>query len=116
EDATVERMLAHYRAVLARVADRPDTRIDELLDPVARQGTTPPHHRARPAIERGVWEHFTAVAAEHADRPAIIAGDRTWTYRELAARAEAFAARLSIEDTTRVGLVFAHGGEMVAAM
>ncbi|NKR85695.1 AMP-binding protein [Rhodococcus hoagii] len=42
----------------------------------------------------GLWQVLAAGAAEHPDRVAVAAGDRTVTYRQLVVRAESLAREL----------------------
>ncbi|HVK82944.1 MAG TPA: amino acid adenylation domain-containing protein, partial [Kofleriaceae bacterium] len=122
---TIERMIAHYRAVLAEVVADPGLRVDTLL---ADEASTPRYAPDRALIaapgfrrldasgELGVWHAFEAQAREHGDRHAIVDGDQRWTYRELEQRASALASQLLETSARRVALLFPHGADMVAAM
>lgn len=65
-----------------------------------------------------VAELLERSALHHADRPALLAGDRQWTYRELDARASTLAgglAGLGLAPGERVGLHLPNGPEFVLA-
>ena len=97
--ATASRMLGQFRHLLEQIADEPSKAIadldvlsspekDELLGKWASAPTAYPSHLNVPAL-------FADIAARHPDRTALIHGDETFTYRQLAAAATAIARRLS---------------------
>ncbi|MGW2383427.1 amino acid adenylation domain-containing protein [Streptomyces sp. NPDC001658] len=74
---------------------------------------------ARPLPDGLLHERVFAAAAAHADRPAVIAPDRTLTYAELAGHARAVAARLreaGVAAGDRVAVVMDKGWEQVPAV
>ncbi|WP_326558935.1 non-ribosomal peptide synthetase [Micromonospora sp. NBC_01796] len=107
-DAT--RIAGHFTTLLAAATAAPDTPLADLdlLDdhesdllsawsrpapvdrgPAAPTGT-PPSHRTEGTLP----ELFAARAAAAPDDPAVISGDRTWTYGQLSAAVDRLAARL----------------------
>ncbi|WP_308050546.1 non-ribosomal peptide synthetase [Streptomyces sp. TRM72054] len=74
---------------------------------------------ARPLPEGLLHERVFAAAAAHADRPAVVAPDRTLTYAELTGYARAVAARLreaGVAPGDRVAIVMDKGWEQVPAV
>ncbi len=65
-----------------------------------------------------VLHRFEQQVAETPDRPAVLFGDTSWTYRELNARADGIAHRLRAHhfDGVTVGLVSVRRPEIVAAI
>ncbi len=98
EPDTIERLLAHLESLLTAALARPDT-------PLALLDTTPPTPQAEtPEQLRETAEDFPAggvaelVQAAIRERPqalAVRAGDTTWTYADLDARADRIAAGLT---------------------
>ncbi|MFI8366987.1 non-ribosomal peptide synthetase [Streptomyces sp. NPDC085466] len=78
-------------------------------------------HRPFPEAERaGTLVHrFLEIAAAHPDRPAVVTPRDRWTYRDTRDRAGRVAAALAeagLRPGDRVGLLFSHGAEMIAAL
>ncbi|ANS63556.1 amino acid adenylation enzyme/thioester reductase family protein [Streptomyces lincolnensis] len=74
---------------------------------------------ARPLPEGLLHERVLAAAVAHADRPAVIAPDRTLTYAELAGYARTVTARLraaGVAPGERVAIVMDKGWEQVPAV
>ncbi|MGW7279641.1 non-ribosomal peptide synthetase [Streptomyces sp. NPDC054844] len=78
-------------------------------------------HRPFPtAEEAGTLVHrFLETAAAHAEREAVLTPSTRWTYREtaeLTARVAAGLIEAGLRPGDRVGLLFSHGAEMIAAL
>ncbi|MFP3939248.1 MAG: amino acid adenylation domain-containing protein [Thermoanaerobaculia bacterium] len=123
ERATVERMVRHFRSLLAGVAEDPgrtlsrlpllsDAERRELL--VAWNDTATDYPR-----ESSLPELFEAVARRRPEAVALHQGDRWWTYGELHRRAARAAARLAAEGVgpeVLVGLAAERSPEQVAGL
>ena len=91
----MERLLSHYRNLLAALAAQPDLPISEYAfldaDEIAA-------HRAllRPAAadSAGLLARLETTMRDHGDAIAIEDGDGCWTYRELRSAAESVAAAI----------------------
>jgi amino acid adenylation domain-containing protein/non-ribosomal peptide synthase protein (TIGR01720 family) len=103
-DAGVERLgeleltTAAERALVLETWNRTDAPLDDL-----------------PRFDELVWNR----AAGAPDAPAVVDGERSWTYAELTARADAIACRLRREGVgpeVRVGLLVERSAEVVAAI
>jgi amino acid adenylation domain-containing protein len=122
EPATIRRVLSHLSTLVEAVAANPERSLDALplgTDQERRQvlawGSGP--QRAEPAPP--VTALFAAAAAADPGAIALVAGERTMTYGELAARSAALAGRLAafgVGPETRVGLAFERSPEMVAGL
>ncbi|MEU1465218.1 non-ribosomal peptide synthetase [Streptomyces sp. NPDC005727] len=78
-------------------------------------------HVPFPEAERaGTLVHrFLQVAAEHAEREAVVTPEVRWTYREtaeLSARVAGGLVAAGLRPGDRVALLFSHGAEMIAAL
>lgn len=96
--STAERMLGHFRHLLEQVAANPVLPLarfhlpcGEELDLVARKWAGKPVCLPE---DSSIGRTFLEVAKTHAERPALVSGDRRWTYAELRDRALALAASL----------------------
>lgn len=72
-----------------------------------------------PAEARTLTHRFLAVAAAHPDRPAVVTPQTRWTYaaaRAGSARVAHGLAAAGLNPGERVGLLFSHGAEMIAAL
>ncbi|MFI0977555.1 non-ribosomal peptide synthetase [Streptomyces sp. NPDC021093] len=78
------------------------------------------HRPFPPAEQAGTLVHrFLEQAAAHPEREAVVTPEVRWTYRETAGRASRIAASLAaagLRPGDRVGLLFSHGAEMIAAL
>ncbi|GHG98886.1 non-ribosomal peptide synthetase [Streptomyces lanatus] len=111
-------------AALVRELAASDEPWNGVADPVrlpeaqaARQAEV--NATGRPLPEGLLHERVFGAAAEHPDRPAVIAADRTLTYAELVAHAHAVAARLretGVAAGDRVAIVMDKGWEQVPAV
>jgi amino acid adenylation domain-containing protein len=122
DDATAERMLGHFGALLRSVAADADLRIADvdLLDAGerARLAEWSGTERALPA-ELRVHRWIEAQAARTPDAVAVVFADEAVTYRELDIRANRLAqhlARLGAGPETRVGICLERSAETVVAL
>ncbi|MFJ8333340.1 non-ribosomal peptide synthetase [Streptomyces sp. NPDC094437] len=72
-----------------------------------------------PDVARTLSGRFLAVAGEHPGREAVVTSDVRWTYaeaREVSARVAHGVRAAGLRPGDRVGLLFSHGAEMVAAL
>ncbi|HKV08300.1 MAG TPA: amino acid adenylation domain-containing protein, partial [Thermoanaerobaculia bacterium] len=114
----MEEMLRQYRAVLERVVEDPEARVDEIPLVTPEAAAVLPDPRAPLGDEwRGaVHELFADRARRHPERPAVADPEGTWTYGELARAVDGLAARLreaGVEKGDRVA-VWAHRSAPVA--
>jgi long-chain acyl-CoA synthetase len=68
--------------------------------------------------QRNLFTAFEGIAARMAEKPAVVAGDTVLTFRDLAARASAFAADLQangVQHGERVAVVLPNGPEFLIA-
>lgn len=68
--------------------------------------------------QRNLFAVFEGIAARMAEKPAVVAGDAVLTFRDLAARASAFAADLqaaNVQRGDRVAVVLPNGPEFLVA-
>ncbi|WP_425554348.1 amino acid adenylation domain-containing protein [Dactylosporangium siamense] len=94
--ATMRRLAAHLTGLLAEVAADPGAPLSALrmlgdteLDRLAQGNDT-----GRPGTADSVLELLARGVERHPDAPAVTAGERTLTYRQLDERADALAGRL----------------------
>ncbi|HEX2625623.1 MAG TPA: amino acid adenylation domain-containing protein, partial [Candidatus Limnocylindrales bacterium] len=121
EQATALRMLDHFTRLLHAVVANPDAPISTLplLAPeeAVRQLAQDLPGDARPPLP--VHLTFVARARAYPDAPAVIAGERTWTYGELDARSAALAGALGargVAPGTIVAVLLDPGPELVATL
>ncbi|UGQ10830.1 amino acid adenylation domain-containing protein [Yinghuangia sp. ASG 101] len=129
---TVDRLLGHLETVLAAAIAAPDTPVGrlELLtrDEIAALTSAPATTGTSADALSGTALAPSPVAAlidrqiaDAPDRVAVIAGDTTWTYAELDARADAFAAAILGRSRPAgaepvVALALPRGADLVAAL
>ncbi|HLL48029.1 MAG TPA: amino acid adenylation domain-containing protein, partial [Longimicrobiaceae bacterium] len=123
DDATVERMLGHFAALLDGVAadDSRPVAGYELLGPGERRqlleawnATARPYDLARPVHER-----ISEQARRTPDAPAVVSGAGTLTFAELERRADGLARQLRAQGVGldgRVGLLLERSAETVVAV
>lgn len=122
DDATIRRMIGHWRNVLDAIAADPAIALgripmldrDEVETLVERWNAT-----AQPLRFAGVVDWFASQATETPDAVAIEQRDERWTYAELSQRADAIAAKLVAEGVKPgdlVGLCLQRTPWVVAAM
>ncbi|HSF41682.1 MAG TPA: amino acid adenylation domain-containing protein, partial [Thermoanaerobaculia bacterium] len=114
----IEEMLRQYRAVLERVVEDPEARVDEIPLVTPEAAAVLPDPRAPLGDEwRGaVHELFLDHARRHPERLAVSDPEGSWTYGELARAVDGLAARLreaGVEKGDRVA-VWAHRSAPVA--
>ena len=123
EPTTAQRMLAHYRALLAQAARRPDAPIADLdiLDAAERQQIVAGwNDDGAPAPrEIGVAELFAAQAAQTPDAvAAVYAGDEI-TYKQLNAQANRLARHLirqGVGPDVPVGILMDRSVDMLTGL
>ncbi|HEY7818065.1 MAG TPA: amino acid adenylation domain-containing protein, partial [Vicinamibacteria bacterium] len=118
---TIERMLAHYRMLLARIAATPDAPLSELSPWTAAErhqlleewnDTAAPYPG-----DQCIHELFETQARKWPDRIALVLGTARLTYGELNRRADRIARSLravGVGRGVRVGLSMHRSFEMVA--
>ncbi|MEV8016091.1 non-ribosomal peptide synthetase [Streptomyces sp. NPDC086554] len=77
------------------------------------------HPFPAPAEARTLSHRFLAMAAAHPDRTAVVTPETRWTYAVTRERSAHIAHGLSaagLNPGERVGLLFSHGAEMIAAL
>ncbi|GAA0942730.1 amino acid adenylation domain-containing protein [Actinocorallia libanotica] len=98
--AAAERIAGHWRTLLAQVTAAPDTPLAELVDePQPRHDTAV----SRPPVT--LVDLFEQQAARAPSAPAVVEDERTLTYAELDAAADAVAAALAGAGASRGSLV-----------
>ncbi len=123
DGTTIDRLLERYRRVLAAFADEPETRLGAL--PLL--GRAERHQLLIEANEgsgrQGPWttlsELFERRAAAVPEAVAVVSRGRCVTYRELARRSRALAARLAargIGPGTRAAVCLERTPDLVAAL
>lgn len=118
--------LARVLATLARDPARPDTAL--LPEPAAerrRRVDVRPLHRADPGfspfaapdLKRSIPARFWRWAGDRPERPAVVAGDGTWSYGRLAGLAATVTTALrELAGEPRVALLLDHGAATVGAI
>src|SRR5262249_39751440 len=120
DEATVQRLLAHYRRLLEGIAENPESRISELpwLSQAEWDQVTVGWNRtavefAGDSVMPKLFEH---QADKTPDNLALMCGDQRLTYQELDARANQlghYLRRLGVGPETRVGICVNRSPEMV---
>jgi amino acid adenylation domain-containing protein len=120
---TAARMVEHYGAALAAVADDPERRVSELelLPEAERERLLDDLEPAPVEYEReaSIAEVFAARVAERPDAVALVEGELELGYAELDGRAERLAARLraaGVDRGARVGVCLERGVAMVVSL
>jgi amino acid adenylation domain-containing protein/thioester reductase-like protein len=97
EEATIQRLLGHYRTLLEAAATDPGLRLSRLplLTATEREQLAAWNGTDASCPADGcIHEHFEAHAARTPDAVAVVSGSRSLTYRELNRRANRLAKRL----------------------
>lgn len=117
---SVEQLAAHYQALLQAVAENPNTPVLDLpiLDATERHQLLIDWNDTAVAFpaDSSVHALFELHAASQPLAPALIFGDRTVSYHELNARANALARELQREGVTHgamVGVYLERGIELM---
>ncbi|MCK9878251.1 amino acid adenylation domain-containing protein, partial [Frankia sp. Ag45/Mut15] len=122
DEASVERIGARLRRVLAAFAAAPDTPLSRLdvLDPAERQLLLAGWNDTAAAVpDADLASLFAAQAARTPQGLAVVDGDRRWTYAELDRHADSVAAALlahGIGAEDIVGVHLDRSAELIAAL
>ncbi|HEX2191251.1 MAG TPA: amino acid adenylation domain-containing protein, partial [Longimicrobiaceae bacterium] len=123
EAATIERMAAHYLAVLEQVAADADLPLSELelLGEAERRQLLEEWSRteAEPPAEWCIHQLFERQARRTPDAVALVFEEESLTYAELDARADQLARSLrrrGVGPGARVGVCLGRGVDMVASV
>ncbi|HEV2348027.1 MAG TPA: amino acid adenylation domain-containing protein [Actinocrinis sp.] len=116
------RFAGQLRLLLEQVSQAPETRLGELtlLDDAEHERIVRDWNRTETELpDVAVHRLFESFADTHPDLPAVVAGDRTLTYRQLDRRANRVAnrlRRLGVRPADRVGLCMERTPDLIAAM
>ncbi|WP_405559641.1 amino acid adenylation domain-containing protein [Streptomyces sp. NBC_01180] len=120
---TVARLGDHFLEVLRRAVDVPDQGLSELVrvpDAVHRLLTEVWNTGAgQLPADASLVDLFTASVAAGPDRPAVIDGDMTWSYRELDRASDRIATALTAQGAApgdRIGILLDRGADLIAAI
>jgi amino acid adenylation domain-containing protein len=123
DPATIDRMAAHYRRILAHAVERPEAAVAALPLLTAEEATTllrSWNASATPyPAHRAVHELFEEWAARTPDATAVVADGRELTYRDLNALANRLAHRLrarGVRPDQAVAVAAERTLEMVVAL
>ena len=123
EEATIERMLGHYKELLESVVREPQQRVSRLslLRDEERQQLVREWNETDVTYETGLTlvELFERQVARDAAAVAVVSGNRRVTYGELNERANRVGRhlrKLGVGPEGRVGLLVERGVEMVAGL
>ena len=121
EHQTIDRLGAHFVALLESIVAAPDTRVSALsLVPAAERAELAAWNAtAAPYPEGPAHSLFDRQAAATPDRVAVQSGPMAWTYAALDAAANRIAHTLRARGVgrgQRVGLCLERSGEMLAAV
>ena len=123
EQATIERMARHFRAIVEQVADDAGERAGEiqLLDPSERKQLISEWNSVPPSLGLGktVYELFEEQAERDPQAIALVYEDRRMSYGELNRRANQLAHHLmclGVGPEARVALCMDRGPEMVVGI
>ncbi|MFE7838946.1 amino acid adenylation domain-containing protein, partial [Streptomyces sp. NPDC057474] len=121
EAATAEAFTEHLTTLAAQLVRRPDSPVTELdgIGPKARAALGFLNATDHPVDDTDIDTLIRGVAQARPDAVAVEFGDRRWTYRELDARIEGYAAGLvarGVRAGDRVGILLPRSDEAVAAM
>ncbi len=108
EPGTIARMAEQFQTLLAGIVAKPDTSIERLplLTPGQRQQMLDRHRHTAPfPAERTLHGWFAEQAARTPDRPALVDGDASLSYRELDRRSSQLAHYLRARGVEPGGLV-----------
>ncbi len=119
--STIDRLAAHFLALLAAIAADPDRTIDELplLSDAERAALDEWNQTGEMVGEEPVHERFASIAGSRPAAPALVADGLAWSYGELDRRANQYAQRLRTLGAgpgDAVGISLPRNGELIAAM
>ena len=112
----------HYERMLDALAHHPEQPVGEvaMLGDAQRERLRAWSVNGDPAVpDLPVHRMFERQAARTPDAPALVCGDRAWTYAQLDARTNRLADRLrahGVGPETLVGVALARGTDMVEAL
>ncbi|MEU6064801.1 amino acid adenylation domain-containing protein [Streptomyces sp. NPDC047082] len=120
---TVARLGEHFLEVLRRAVAEPDQPLAELVrvpDSV-QQLLTEAWNTGTEYWPAGssLVDLFAGAVAAHPDRPAVIDGAVTWSYRQLDEASDRIAGVLAARGTTpgdRIGVLLERGADLIAAV
>ncbi|AFC30793.1 Tyrocidine synthetase 3 [Paenibacillus mucilaginosus 3016] len=120
---TVERMAAHFLQLIGGILEAPGSRLGalEILPGEERGLLTEAFNDTEAGWPSGQTFHalFKEQARRHADRPAVVCGGGTLTYRELDRLSDGLAAELRGLGVSRdmpVGLFLGRSAEMIVGL
>ncbi|MEM7305306.1 MAG: amino acid adenylation domain-containing protein [Planctomycetota bacterium] len=123
DDDEAERMVEHLRSILVGIAAAPTQALGDVPVLAARERQRLLYEWSADdgAIDAPALVHdaFRERAQSSPDAIAVLAGDRSWTYRELDARSDAVAAALAQRGAgaeTVVGLLTERSPELLAGL
>jgi amino acid adenylation domain-containing protein len=126
EEASITRMLAHFRNLLASVVGNPECAISNYSlgdEPVITSDRVRPTNDFlsfdRAEIEQPINRRFEAQVRKYPARTAVKTKNHAWTYEELNAKANQIAHSIvgpCGNGDERVALLFEHDAPMIAAM
>ena len=123
ERETIERWTAWFVTLLDAALEEPSRPIHALplMSPAEREQVLVAWNRTATEFPRDAALHelFEGVAQRTPEHPALVAGDRVITYRELDRRADEFAAYLAehgVGAGARVGLCLERSPDTIAAI
>ncbi|MCB1057890.1 MAG: amino acid adenylation domain-containing protein, partial [Acidobacteria bacterium] len=121
--SSMERFLRHYSALLESAVAHPELRLSELsmLTRAERHQLRHEWHgeTLSPESDRSLVDPFLRWAQEHPDAPALVWGEETLSYGELAAGALELAARLvalGAGAETRVGVCLERSPRLIRSI
>ena len=121
EQATIERLIAHFQILLSNIVDNPKESINEvpLLTVKEQNILTEWNHTFTDIPELTVYELFSKQVEKTPDKIAVIFGDKSLTYQQLEQEASELAAYLQnigVKAETRVGICCDRSLEMIISL
>lgn len=121
--STVERMMAHFRELIASVTLNPDTQLKKLSMLTVQEeqqlisGFNPTGESVPEALT--VTDLFETQAQQTPALSALVMGEQEWTYEELNKRANVLAHHLlqqGVKPGDKIGIAVPRSAEMVAGV
>jgi amino acid adenylation domain-containing protein len=109
--ATMEEVLRQLRGLLLQAVEQPAAAVGSLslITAAARQWLPDPTIALPASPHDSLPARFRAVAARQPQAPAVLQGERVWTYGELAAAAAAVAHRLLAAGAAAADVIAVRG-------